>query len=108
MSNKPKEIDLDQVERLAAQGLSQEQIGHCLGIHRDTVTRRKKSDAEFAEALKRGQSKGIEQVANALFESAKAGNTTAQIFFLKNRDPEKWSDKQQADVRGTFELKWLP
>lgn len=52
---------------------------------------RKADTAEFAEAIKRGQALGIEEVANALFENAKGGNVTAQIFYLKAR--AQWKDR---------------
>lgn len=77
--------DPDKVEALAARGLTQEQIADCLGIHISTLCDKKNEFVEFAEAIKRGQSKGVSLVANALYESAKNGNTTAQIFFLKCR-----------------------
>ena len=32
---------------------------------------------------------------NALLQTALAGNTTAQIFWLKNRRPDKWRDKME-------------
>ncbi len=32
-------------------------------------------------------------IEDALFNAAKAGNITAQIFFLKNRDPIRWRDR---------------
>ena len=38
------------------------------------------------------------QVENALLSSALEGNTTAQIFWLKNRRPDKWRDKQKEDT----------
>lgn len=31
-------------------------------------------------------------------------NTTAMIFWLKNRRPDKWRDKQEIDVSGTINL----
>ena len=34
------------------------------------------------------------KVENALLQSALAGNTTAQIFWLKNRRPDKWRDNR--------------
>ena len=34
-------------------------------------------------------------VENALFKNAIEGNTTAQIFWLKNRRPDKWRDKRE-------------
>ena len=29
---------------------------------------------------------------NALYENAMSGNPVSQIFFLKNRDPNRWND----------------
>ncbi len=84
----------EKVEAYAAQGLTQEQIARCLGISYQTLNERKKENSEFSEAIKRGQAQGVETVTNALFESAKGGNTTAQIFYLKNRDPNEWRDRK--------------
>ena len=47
--------------------------------------------------LKRGKAKGLATVTNSLFQNALDGNVTAQIFYLKNTDPETWSDRQQVD-----------
>lgn len=82
--------DNEKVESLAARGLTKEQIASCLGISYQTLNEKSKEFADFADAIKRGQDKGISIVANALFEGAKSGNTTAQIFFLKAR--AKWRD----------------
>jgi len=49
---------------------------------------------EFEEALKKGHAKGISQISNSLYESAINGSNVAQIFYLKNRDPENWADTQ--------------
>ncbi len=37
------------------------------------------------------------QVENALLNKALGGDTTAQIFWLKNRRPDKWRDKPSGD-----------
>ena len=84
---------LVEAERLAARGLTKEQIAYCLGFSADTLSRREKEFAGFAEAIKRGKSRGIAEVANALFESAIGGSIPGQIFFLKNRDPQNWKDR---------------
>tara|TARA_X000001382_G_scaffold40906_1_gene27405 strand:- start:141 stop:521 length:381 start_codon:yes stop_codon:yes gene_type:complete len=96
MSN-VKEIDLNKVYELAKIGLSEEQIGVSLGISRSTISRRKRDDDTFATALKEGKQAGVTTVTNALFESATAEkpNTSAQIFFLKNRGG--WRDKMELD-----------
>ncbi len=86
-----RDFDLAQVERLAAQGLTQQQIADALGISRATVQRRIKADAAFDAAVKKGAAKGIALVANKLFEAAKEGNIAAAIFFLKAR--AGWRDR---------------
>ena len=83
---------LEKTERLAAQGLNQVQISACLGIVQKTLIEKKRYFANFANAIKLGKAKGIGTVTNALFESAQNGSVPAQIFFLKNRDPENWKD----------------
>lgn len=95
-SGKPRiEIDLGRVTELAAQGLTHEQIAAALGISRTTLQARKAESEQFAQAIEKGQALGIEAVSNALFENAKAGNVTAQIFFLKAR--AKWKDRHDAE-----------
>ena len=91
---------ITKAERLAAQGLTQEQIARCLGWNPATLYEKKKQFSEFSESIKKGQAKGLAEITNALFESAKGGNVTAQIFFLKNRDPESWRDKQAVEHSG--------
>ena len=94
------ELDPKQVEKLAAQGLTQRQIASCLGVNYVTLLDRRKKYTEFADAVKRGQDKGIATVTNALFKSATEGNLGAQCFFLKNRDPENWKDRQEVSLDG--------
>lgn len=86
-------IDLKEVERLAGLGLTQEQIAVSLGISARTLESRKAESAEFAEAIKKGQASAIQEVSNALFQNARNGNVTAQIFFLKAR--AQWKDKHE-------------
>ena len=94
------EIDPARVEALAAQGLNEEQIARALGINWKTLAHRKKKFAVFSEALKTGKAKGLAKVTNDLFQQSAAGNTAATIFYLKNRDPENWSDKRITEYKG--------
>jgi len=82
---------LTTVEDAAARGLTDRQIGELLGVSRATISRRKSDDDAFETAIKKGRARGVEQVANALFEQALSGNTTAMIFFLKCRGG--WNEK---------------
>ena len=89
---------LKKTERLAAQGLTQVQISACLGIVSKTLIEKKRAFSEFSDAIKNGRAKGIGTITNALFESAVNGSVPAQIFYLKNRDQENWSDVQAHNV----------
>lgn len=83
------------MEELASHGLTEAQIAAALGIAPGTLIEKKKEYSDFANAIKAGQARGIAKVANALFQQAMDGNTTAQIFYLKAR--AKWSDKPEEE-----------
>ena len=100
MQTKPKiPIDIAKVEMLAAQGLTQEQIADVLGISERTLRNRKKESADFADAIKRGQSKGIALATNKLMEQVREGNLGAICFFLKCRGA--WSEKLKIESNNT-------
>ncbi len=96
MGRKLSEIDLNEVEKLAAIGLNESQVADALGISVPTLERRKKDSEDFVSALKRGKAKGIAKVANNLFEQSKNGQVSAGIFFMKNR--AGWKDKTETDI----------
>ena len=96
MITKPKiHIDLKQVESLAANGLTDEQIALALGISRTTLASRKRENEQFVQAIKKGKAKGIAVVTNKLMESIKVGNITAMIFFLKTQAGWKETNVQE-------------
>jgi len=82
---------LEAAEGAAARGLSESQVAEVLGISRATLLRRKRDDAAFDAAIKKGKARGIQEVSNALFEAALQGSVPAMIFYLKAR--AGWSDK---------------
>lgn len=110
MPKEMPEIDPKQVQQLAAQGLNMAQIAHCCDVSRSYLYSQKKAKKNIKNALKRGGSKGIGVVTNALFQSAKGGNVVAQIFFLKNRAPERWRDRRDHEISGKdgkpIDLNW--
>ena len=107
------------IEGWARDGLTDEQIAKNIGISRSTLNVWKDRYSDISDALKRGKDVIDRQVENALlrralgyvYEEVKEkfeGNimtertvtkkevipdTTAQIFWLKNRKPDKWRDK---------------
>jgi transcriptional regulator with XRE-family HTH domain len=73
------------VERLAEQGLTEEEIATALNVSTDTIGRRKRDSADFADAMKRGRAKGADKVSGALMEQCAKGNTAAIIWYEKTR-----------------------
>ena len=82
-------------------GLTDEQIAHNMGVNRSTLCEYKNKYTSIADTLKKGKDVVDIQVENALLQSALDGNTTAQIFWLKNRRPQQWRDKRDVDVDTT-------
>ena len=111
------------VEGWSRDGLTQQQIADNLGINVDTLIEYKKKYPDFSEALKKGKEVVDIEVENALLKRALGytitlyeekvdkdgcvhnlkkdvhvpGDTTAQIFWLKNRKPKNWKDKQNSE-----------
>jgi len=74
---------IKRAEQYASRGLTYEQIANCLGMSHETFIHKRRDYPELSDAIKKGRSRGIGDIANVLYGSAKAGNTTAQIFYLK-------------------------
>ena len=109
------------LEAWARDGLTDEQIANNMGVRRETLYDWKKKHPNISNALKKGKEVVDIQVENALLKRALgyeyteekveisekdgkkvvqtvkhvAPDTTAQIFWLKNRRPEKWRDKPE-------------
>ncbi|OEG62170.1 MAG: hypothetical protein BHK79_02685 [Halanaerobium sp. MDAL1] len=110
-------------EQYARDGLINEEIASKLGISTTTFYNWQKKYVEFSEALKKGKQVVDAKVEKALLKRAlgydydeikvtvnESGqkkvektkkqvkpDTTAQIFWLKNRLPDKWRDKHEID-----------
>ena len=98
---KPRQITRDfltEVEHLAARGLSQQQVCHALGFSETWWYDAKQKNSDISDSFKRGQAKGLAEVSNAIYEQALNGSTGAACFFLKNRDPDRWSDVKSVNA----------
>src|SRR3977135_4414350 len=78
-AHRPDRSQRRQVEALAAYGIPEIDISRVVGV--DPKTLRK----HYREELDLGETKANAQVAGYLFNAAKNGNVTAQIFWLKPR-----------------------
>jgi predicted transcriptional regulator len=84
---------------MASRGLTVAQIADCLGVSESTLYNKQEEYLEFMESIKRGRSKGMDEITNALFEKAKAGDNTSMIFYLKTRDRENWGEQYIEPVK---------
>ena len=89
---------LEKVEHLAARGLSQKQVCDALGFSETWWHAKKQENMELDECYKRGASRGLAEVSNAIYEQALNGSTGAACFYLKNRDPDRWSDVKSVNA----------
>lgn len=116
------EEGLLKIEGWAKDGLTDEQIAGNMGIKRQTLYDWKKKYPVFSDTLKQSKEVVDREVENALLKSAIGyyldeeridsegnvytvrrfvpPNTTAQIFWLKNRKPNEWRDKKQTELTG--------
>ena len=104
------------LEGWARDGMTDEQIAGNMGISTRTLYRWKLQYCQICQALKKGKDVADREIENAVFKRAKGydvtetkiktkngvviekteitkhipGDTTAQIFWLKNRKPEYW------------------
>lgn len=115
---------LIEVEGWAKDGLTNEQIAYNMGINITTFYRWQTNYEEFRESLKESKEIADRHVENALYMKATgyrervnkikilndgtpipyveevlyAPDSTAMIFWLKNRKPAEWRDKKEVDV----------
>ena len=113
------EDGLLRIQGWARDGLIDKQIAHNMGVAYSTLRTWRDKFPELAEALQKGKEVVDREVENALFKRALgywvtetktvtlpdgdmrveeihkhvAPDTTAQIFWLKNRKPDQWREK---------------
>ena len=114
------------IEGWARDGLTDEQIAQNMGISRSTLNEWKNKYQDISDTLKKGKEVVDLQVENALLKRALGysyeevtfeygeevkrvrkevvPDTTAQIFWLKNRRPDKWRDKQDIEHTGNMNV----
>jgi len=118
-------------EKLAALGATDMEVADFFEVDVRTIYRWKHDHDEFCQALNVGKAKADERVVNSLYQKAVgyeqeavkifmpagspepvyapyrekvAPDTTAAIFWLKNRQPEQWRDKVEQHHTGSLEV----
>lgn len=120
----------EQARKLCLIGATDLEIADFFDVNVATLYRWKNEHPEFREALKEAKAEADKRVEESLYHRAlgyshdaeKVFNyqgeivrapyrehyppdTTAAIFWLKNRQPERWRDKQEVEHAGTIETK---
>lgn len=123
-----QDIDLELLTRLCKLGLTDEQLADFYEVSVATIYNAKNRDQEFLEAIKKGKEIADAAVGEALYQRATgyeheavkiqqyegqiietpyikhyAPDTTAAIFWLKNRRRDDWRDSKNIDVQSKGE-----
>jgi hypothetical protein len=113
----------EQVEKLCKLGATDKQLAEFFDVAVDTIYNWKHKHPEFVDAIKNGKTIADMQVSNSLFKKATGytverekvvgkgetqkvvkvqidvePDTTAAIFWLKNRQPEYWRDRTEQNI----------
>lgn len=120
----------EQAYKLCLLGATDKDLASFFNVSEQTINAWKAKHTEFLESLKRGKMEADAVIASKLFHRAKGyehpdivtatfrgaitdikevtkhypPDTTAAIFWLKNRQPEKWRDKTDLEHSGRIEM----
>lgn len=89
---------LIRIQGWARDGLTNNQIAEKIGISKQTFYDWLKKYPDLSDSLKENKDVVDRKVENALLKNALNGNVTAQIFWLKNRKPNEWREKREAEA----------
>lgn len=95
-----KEEYNEQARKLCLLGAKDTDLADFFGVCEKTINNWKSQHPEFLQSIKDGKENADVAVVQSLYKTALEGNTTAQIFWLKNRQPSKWRDKTTSELVG--------
>lgn len=121
--------NLNMVRMLAKLGATNQEMAEALNVTLSTFHLWRNTHEEFSDAIKVGKDAADDRVAESLYQRAMgyshpeldirvidgaivetpvikhyAPDTTAAIFWLKNRRPQEWRDKQEIEHTGEVSL----
>jgi hypothetical protein len=85
----------EQARKLCLLGYTDLEMADFFSVCEATINNWKIAHPEFLESIKKGKVFADTDVVTSLHDKALDGDTTAMIFWLKNRQPKKWRDKQE-------------
>ncbi|HFK5563482.1 terminase [Elizabethkingia anophelis] len=125
------EVYNDQVYKLCLLGATDKEIADFFNVCEATINNWKNEHPSFLESIKAGKQIADYNVANRLYQRALGfehdseeikivegsiervpikkiypPDPTSAIFWLKNRQPAKWRDKQEVEQSGNLNISW--
>lgn len=125
--SKYREEFADQARKLCLLGATDAELADFFEVNEDTIHEWKKVHPEFSESVKKGKLQADANVADRLYQRAMgyehddvhvsnyqgvitltpirkrhAPDTTAAIFWLKNRQAKQWREKQEVEHTGNL------
>lgn len=122
-TSKYKDEYAEQAYKLCLLGAKDTELADFFGVVEKTINNWKKQHPEFLQSLKEGKLQADAEIANSLYNRAKGyqatelreeesegefkkvkttkhipADATSAIFWLKNRQPAKWRDKQEQEI----------
>ena len=119
----------EQAYKLCLLGATDEELADFFKVHVSTIYEWKNEHDKFSESIRQGKEIADAEVAEALYKSAKGyshpdvdikvvngeivetpivkhypPNPTSMVFWLKNRQPSKFRDKQALDLSGELKV----
>ena len=95
------ETMLPTIKDMALAGKTYDEIAAELGIYRSTLSSWRLRYPDLKDALNSWREEADDRVEDSLYRMALTGNSTAAIFWLKNRKPKEWRDKTVTEQEGT-------
>ncbi len=92
------------VRKMCNIGMTDAEIADALEINRSTLWRWRREHTTFCNAFIDGRAKQDQRVKRRLFERAIEGDVSAIQFYLKNRLPAEWRDKQEIATTKPLEV----
>jgi len=128
-AGRPTEYDpkktAKQAKKACLMGATDKDLADFFEVSETTINNWKNQHPEFLESIKRGKEVADANVAKSLYDRAMGyehpevhvsnyqgaitltplvkrypPDTTAGIFWMKNRQPDKWSDRRQTEITG--------
>jgi hypothetical protein len=81
-------------------GAKDDDLERFFEVSQRTIQSWKNDHPDFADALRAGKDIADSLVARSLYDKAVGGDTTACIFWLKNRQKHAWRDRHEIDHSG--------